>query len=165
MKKGDTWDQLVALDRPLVLDTRTPEKFSSSVLVVGFSDRSAWTLSALGVKKIPLMQLASDWTGSYRYLWQAPPEWTGSIGIGDSGPAVEAVAEFFAELDGQGVAITTDTFTPLLETRVKLFQRSLGLVEDGLVTRQVLIILENKVKPDLPLSQRLARAKIIVAAP
>jgi len=164
-ERGETWDQLMALDRPVVLDTRTPEKFSSSVLVVGFADRSAWTLSALGVIKIPLMQLASDWTGSYRYLWQAPPKWTGSIGIGDSGPAVAAVAELFAGLDEQGVAITTDVFTPLLEARVKLFQRSLGLVEDGFVTTQLLLTLENKVKPALPLSQRLERAEIIVAAP
>ena len=110
------------------------------------------------------MQLASDWTGSYRYLWQAPPEWTGSIGIGDSGPAVAAVAELFADLDGQGVAITTDAFTPLLEARVKLFQRSLGLVEDGFVTTQLLLALENKVKPGLPLRQRLERAKMIAAA-
>ena len=164
-ERGETWDELVSLYRPLVLDTRTPEKFSSSVLIVGFSDRSAWTLSALGVKKISLMQLARDWTGSYRYLWQAPPEWTGSIGIGDSGPAVASVAELFADLDGQGVAITTDAFTPLLEARVKLFQRSLGLVEDGFVTTKLLLALENKVKPGLPLIQRLERAEMIVAAP
>ena len=163
-ERSDTWDQLVALNRPVVLDTRGQDKFSSSILIVGFADRAAWTISPRGVVKVPLIKLAGDWTGAYRYLWLAPPAWNGSLGVGDSGPAVAALAELFAKLDGQSEAITTNVFTPFLETRVKLFQRSLGLLEDGVVTREVLLALDNEVSPGQPLNQRLERADMIMAA-
>ena len=76
---------------------------------------------------------------------------------------MNTLAELFAKLDGQSEAITTNVFTPFLETRVKLFQRSLGLLEDGVVTRQVLLALDNEVSPGQRLNQRLERADMIMA--
>lgn len=158
-ENSDTWDALITLNRAVALEARTADKFSASILVVAFTDRSAWVMTAQGLREIPLMVLADHWTGGYRFLWRAPRGWNQPLQRGDSGGAVAEVAKLFALLDGQEEPIAFDSFTPLLEERVKLFQQARGLLADGVVGEETLLALSEALGDTLLPVDRLQRAE------
>ena len=136
--RADTWQDLGPLARPLLLDLVTPERFAAAALLLELGDRTATVATGDGVATVSLAHLAAYWRGGYRYLWDAPPGFGSGLAEGDAGPAVAAVAERFARLDGQAEPLTTERFTPRLAERVRLFQRAEGLAEDGIVGTQTL---------------------------
>ena len=69
------------------------------------------------------------------------------------------VAKLFALLDGQEEPIAFDSFTPLLEERVKLFQQARGLLADGVVGEETLLALSEALGDTLLPVDRLQRAE------
>ncbi len=140
---AQTWDELSALDRPLLLDMITPERFAAGSVFLGSNGRSAWFAASGGVVEVQLSELGPAWTGRYRLLWHPPTGFIRPLGIGDNSPAVAEVAMLFAQLDGQQQPLAGTRFTPGLETRVRLFQRKYALEDDGVVGMQTLLKLNE----------------------
>ena len=152
------WNDIASLNRPVLLEMVTPQRFAESVLVLRFEGVEAILWSDQGLVSAPLSDLAQTWTGRYQYLWQPPRGWVGPIGLGDSGPVVAEVAQMFATLDG--VSLTTiSQFGDALATRVRLFQGAEGLVADGVVGEQTLLRLNDRLNVGLTTTRALQRAQ------
>jgi general secretion pathway protein A len=160
--KAETWDELAGLDRPLLLEMITPERFGASVLFLGSEGRSAWVLTDRGVSEVELIQLGSVWTGNYRLLWHPPAGFSRRLDLGDDSAAVAQVAALFARLDGQPQALAGNRFNNVLQTRVQLFQREHGLEADGVVGVQTLLRLNEATGVDI--TAAMAR-QLLEAAP
>lgn len=146
---AQTWDELAVLDRPLLLDMITAERFGAGVLFLGSQGRNARVLTDEGVSEIELVQLGPAWTGNYRLLWHPPEGFTRPLGVGDNSPAIAQIAALFARLDGQSQALAGTRFTPALQSRVRLFQRQHGLEDDGVVGVQTLLRLNEATGVDI----------------
>ena len=134
-----TWDELNTMNRPLLLEAVTPERFAAGVLLLGIDGRNAWVAVDDGIEQVPLASLAESWRGGYRYLWRPPTGFDRPLALGDSSPAVTEVAALFARLDGQPQPLASDVFTDALRTRVRLFQSSNGLASDGVIGERTLL--------------------------
>jgi general secretion pathway protein A len=139
-----TWDDLADIDRPLSLDTISPERFSAEVLLLGMSGSRAWVLTEQGVAQVDLAELAPYWTGRYRFLWRVPRGFENDLSLGQRDAAVASVAQWFARLDGQPEPLADDLFNRVLRERVLLFQREHGLIDDGVVGLQTLLELNDQ---------------------
>jgi len=138
-----TWDQLQAYDRPLLLDVITPERFSAAVLLLGIEGRQAWVAAEQGAVLVELAELGPLWRGSYRFLWHPPAGFERALSLGDSGLVVAQVAGLFARLDAQPQPLTTEGFNAALQQRVRMFQRTHGLEDDGVVGVRTLLKLNE----------------------
>ncbi len=91
-----TWNELAVFDRPMVLQTINPERFSAEILLLGVSDTMAWLLTEAGPVQVGLAELAPYWTGRYRFLWHPPAGFEKPLALGDDSEVVAAVAQLFA---------------------------------------------------------------------
>ena len=137
------WNELIKLNRPVLLEMVTEDKFAAAAFVLSFKDASALTWTREGLLKVSLAELAKQWSGGVQYLWQAPRGWKGSVGLGDKSPIVNVLAQMFATLDGMSVP-EVKAYGPALEARVRLFQEAEGLVSDGVVGEQTILRLNDR---------------------
>ena len=161
---ASVWNDIASLNRPVLLEMVTPQRFAETVLVLRFAGTEAILWSDQGLVSAPLSDLAPTWTGRYQYLWQPPRGWVGPISLGESGAVVAEVAQMFATLDG--VSLTTiSQFSDALATRVRLFQSAEGLVADGVVGEQTLLRLNDRLNVGLTTTRALQRAQRWQEAP
>lgn len=134
-----TWTDFLAINRAAVLTLNTPTRHEAFVTVVAIEDNtaSAWVDGEL--IDVSLDELGTLWTGEYVIAWQRPELFETAIGLGSSGPLVDWLAERFSRLDSQQKPLAKGAFNKALEERVKLFQRSYGLADDGLAGLQTLL--------------------------
>lgn len=140
---ASTWDELTAIDRPLLLEMVTPDRFAAAVVVLGIEGRSAWVMTADGLAQLDLQELGPLWNGAYRFLWHIPTGFERPLSQGDRSPVVASVAELFARLDGQTRTLAGEQFNSALKQRVELFQGKHGLEADGVVGVQTLLQLNE----------------------
>ncbi|GAB3278211.1 ExeA family protein [Parahaliea aestuarii] len=144
-----TWDALLAYDRPLVLELITPERFRAAAVLLGLSGQQARLATADGgVVEVSLRELAGLWQGDFYLLWQVPDGYRAPLALGDRGPAVAAVARLFAALDNQPRALAESQFNRALQSRVELFQRAHQLEADGVVGVRTLLKLNEQLGID-----------------
>lgn len=148
-----TWEELATFNRPLSLETITPERFSAEALLLGIEGYRAWVLTEAGVAQVSLAELAPYWTGRYRFLWHPPPGFVKPLAMGDDSPVVAQVAQLFARLDKQPKPLTDTRFNRALEQRVRLFQKQHNLVDDGIVGVQTLLKLNELLGVDVTAQQ------------
>ena len=156
------WDELISLQRPLIIGLRTPERFAASALIVAFEGSAAWLMQPDGLLLVPLGQLADYWTGAYRYLWHAPSRWERPLALGDKNPAVMQLALLFAQIDKQENPLTSDIYSANLELRVKIFQRQMGLEPDGVVGARTLLRLNDQLGVGLNPERAIDRANMLL---
>ena len=144
-----TWNDIQSLDRPLLLDVITQDRFSAGVMILGITDTTAWALSRNGVIEVQLADLATYWTGRYRFLWRVPKGFQSSLSLGQEGDVVTRVAALFARLDGQLEPLAVERFNFALQQRVRLFQREQELADDGVVGLQTLLRLNAELEVDV----------------
>tara|TARA_R110002072_G_scaffold4245_7_gene30056 strand:+ start:70 stop:1818 length:1749 start_codon:yes stop_codon:yes gene_type:complete len=148
-----TWDEVAAFDRPVSLETITPERFSAEVLLIDIDGPSATVLTAAGLAQVSLAELAPYWTGRYRLLWHPPENFGKPLVVGDDSAVVAAVAQQFAQLDNQPQPLAGRRFSRALEQRVRLFQQQNGLIDDGVVGVQTLLKLNEQLGVDVTAEQ------------
>ena len=151
--EAKTWNELLAFDRPLLLQMITPQRFSAATLMLGIQDDFAWVLTAAGVARVSLAELAPLWSGQYAYLWHPPVGLEGPLALGDRSKVVAAVARSFATLDSQPEPLTDTLFNRRLEQRVRIFQDENGLTPDGVVGLQTLAKLNEHLGIDVTAGQ------------
>ena len=153
------WNDVISLNRPVLLDMVTRDKFAAAAFVLAFGESTALTWTRQGVLEVPLADLADGWTGGFQYLWQAPEGWTGSIGLGSTSLVVIEVAQMFATLDGMPVPAVA-SFGPALEARVRLFQEREGIAADGVVGEQTILRLNDRLGIGLTSQRALERSSL-----
>ena len=84
-------------------------------------------------------------------MWQRPEAFDKAIGMGSTGPLVDWLAGQFVKLDDQRTPLAKNKFNKMLERRVKLFQRSYQLEDDGLAGLQTLLRLGEALGREVPL--------------
>ncbi len=164
--RAQTWEELARLDRPLLLEMVTPERFAAAALYLGGEGRNAWLWTPQGAREVDLSGPGSLWSGSYRLLWHPPPGFSQPLRLGDQSEVVARVAGLFARLDGQDQPLAVGQFNAGLRERVRLFQRRYGLEDDGVVGQQTLMQLNQALGIDPTAAsarQRLAAAGEVVA--
>lgn len=164
--EGDagTWDELADLDYPLLLKMVTPERFAAAVVMLGMEGHQAWLATPDGVLVVNLAELGSLWREGYRFLWHPPQDFQRPLAIGDKGPVIAEVAALFARLDGQSQALANQRFNKALQQRVRLFQRSRGLDDDGVVGVQTLLELNAQLGIDTTTGRARERLAVMNAA-
>ena len=157
-----TWEELAELDRPLLLEAISPERFTAEVLLLGIVEGKAWVLVQGSAAQVSLVELAPFWTGRYRFLWHPPGGFDKPLSVGDDSDVVAEVAQLFARLDQQELPLAERRFTRGLQQRVRLFQQQNGLVDDGVVGLQTLLKLNEQLGIDATAAE--ARQQLLVAA-
>ena len=157
----NVWNDVMALNRPVLLEMVTKDKFAAAALVLAFGDATALTWTRQGILEVPLGELADSWTGGVQYLWQAPQGWIGSVGLGSTSPVVDVIAQMFATLDGMA-APNVASFGPALEARVRLFQEREGIAADGVVGEQTILRLNDRLGIGLTSQRALERSSMWV---
>ena len=154
---SDTWDAVLELNRPVVLELRRRNRFAAATVLLAVKEEVATLLTGEVVCDVPLATVADHWQGRFRYFWESPPGWAGPLRIGDRGSVVAHVVSEFARLDGLPAPPLT-TFTDALETRVKVFQSAVGLRVDGVIGVRTLQALNDKLGGGLTSDEALRRA-------
>ena len=140
---ADTWDEVIKPNRPAILALKRENGFAAATVLLSVSDAGATLWTGRAVCNASLTALASAWRGQALYLWQAPEDWIGPVGEGDSGSVVSEIVDAFAELDNLP-APPLDTYTPALAERVREFQRLAGLEGDGVLDAQTWQVLSDR---------------------
>jgi general secretion pathway protein A len=154
---ASTWNELTLLNRPILLELVTPERFGAAAILLGIEGLSALLGSEQGAVLVDLAELGPLWSGAYRFFWQPPGGFEWPIALGDEGAVVSEVASMFARLDGQQQPLADSVFNAALQQRVRLFQRQQGLLDDGVVGMQTLLELNEALGIDLTADQALTR--------
>ena len=144
--KFETWDDVIRLNRPLVLTLITPDKFFSYAVLVGLEDSTALVINENGVPvNIPLSEIGPLWTGRLFYVWNKPEGFSSPLKVGDKSQLINEVAEKFALLDGQDRTLAKESFNRALERRIKIFQSTHGMIDDGILGQRTLMKLNEEV--------------------
>jgi general secretion pathway protein A len=149
-EQGD-WEQIEALDRPVLLRLML-EKQSRLLLVKHKQDELLVVDGGQGEALLSTDSLEPFWKGEYTLLWK-PHGGVALIGEGSAGEAVTWLRQQLQAFDQQPAMPVqgVDRFDDGLKSRVRAFQRSHGLLQDGLAGQQTLIYINNlAADPDRP---------------
>jgi general secretion pathway protein A len=127
--------QLRQLGRPGILTLQSGNTTPVYAVLVGLSDQT--TTLQIGARRhvVGLMALDQLWRGDFATYWQPPPGYTPGLSDGNTGPAIDALAQQLARLEGLPPAaapVGVPTLDAALQNRVRAFQRAQGLTADGL---------------------------------
>ncbi len=151
-QKVATWDEFQKIDRPAVLTITTPSRHTGYVVLAAIRGGDGWVRNNGQLQRVSLEQLGKLWNGEFVFVWRRPPGFGEAIGLGASGPLVAWVAGQFAQLDGQQAPLARERFNTPLQKRVKLFQQTENLQDDGLVGLQTLLRLNEALGLELSMS-------------
>ncbi|MES9972201.1 MAG: AAA family ATPase [Candidatus Thiodiazotropha sp.] len=142
-----TWDTLTYYNRPAVLELIMEDGQRYNVVAIGLSDSDV-TLDLNGRRfDFSREEIDQLWTGSYIILWRPPRLSTDSLSIGHVGKDVAWLKSILDRIDGTESRFepTTARFDVETQQRVMRFQRSQGLLPDGIVGKQTMIQLNASV--------------------
>ncbi len=150
-QKATTWDEFKHINRPAVLSLTTKSRQAGYVALIGMDDQNALLLINGETKSLSLETLGGMWTGEFVFIWRRPDSFEGPVGLGSNAPIVTWVAQRFAGMDKQAAPLTTGVFNQALQKRIKIFQRSHNVVDDGLISLPTLLKLNEVLSIEKPL--------------
>jgi general secretion pathway protein A len=141
-----TWNDLRRLDLPAVLELwdAGPTPFYGAL--VGMSGDRV-TLSVGGTEyQFDITDLADNWFGGYVLLWKMPPDYRGSLKLGDQHPSVGWLRGQLEALElAEPGALDRNNFDTALHEAVMRFQESESMTPDGVVGPLTIIRLNHRV--------------------
>jgi len=106
---------------------------------------------------IHLSELKQRWQDSMTLIWMKPPGYKKALQIGDSGKAVEWLAHQLDRIQGSMIPSgQSHTMDAILEDRLKYFQKSEGIPQDGIAGVLTLMRINERIGLDSPRLQSLA---------
>ncbi len=140
-----TWRELVALNRPVVMEFAvTPEQKRHLLLVAVQDGRPIFRHRGTEID-FALHEVLSLWQGYFLLLWQSPLSAVDLISPGQRSSAVLWLREQLAT--GQDPIVESgaaDLFDSALQQRVETFQQTQYLQADGVVGPRTMIHLQNR---------------------
>jgi general secretion pathway protein A len=124
-----TLNGLRQLDRPAALTLRFPGQARGWALLTAMTSDTATLQVGNQRWLMPLTALADIWRGEYTTLWRLPPDQSGRLGNGNSGPAAVWATQQLNRLQASGdLPASALSF----DQKVRAFQNANGLDADGI---------------------------------
>ena len=142
--QSGTWNNLRHLNRPAVIELVDERGQKHHVLVSGLDGDEV--SSEIGGQRysFPVSDFDRYWYGQYLLLWKPPLADGRVLRRGMRGPWVVWLRDTLARYEGKPAPNPiSDMFDEQLEARVKAFQRSHRLAEDGIVGRLTMLQLNT----------------------
>ena len=144
-------DSLIHLNRPAVLTLYTDAGEEYFAALVSIQGQAAQFSIAGKTYLVQQSEIWARWYGDYTLLWSMPPGYQESLRPGDKGPAVEWLAQRFAEIGSRAPEKKAGTtYDSDLVEEVKKFQFAKHLVPDGVLGPQTVIHLNNEGRTKVP---------------
>ncbi len=139
-----TWASLRHFDRPVILTLVATDGQRVPVTLQHLDQDSAELVLGGELYRLPVGQLDIHWYGDFAMLIQAPPAGTLYMKVGSRGADIGWLRQQLETI--QGVDLSTDNplyFDNGLHQQLLAFQRSRGLVPDGVVGPHTIIQLNS----------------------
>ncbi len=134
-------EQVVRFDRPLILVLGKDDQ-RVHALLLGAGRREVLLDVAGDSIKLPREALERFWSGDFIAIWRVPKAITGSLRLGDAGPAIAWVKRNLSHLDGRADAETGPAyFDAELVERVRKLQLAYAIQADGIIGPETLFAL------------------------
>jgi general secretion pathway protein A len=134
-RRGD-WSELARLDLPVVLELWDDQSTPYYAARLARAPGAETITLQVGAQRLQTSRAAlrDSWAGAYVVLWQTPPSYYGNLREGQTHETVGWLRAQLAALLGQPLETTLPNyFDEDLERAVVEFQRSEGLLTDGIV--------------------------------
>ena len=121
-----------SLNRPVIVNLATRDR-KTLFLVTEIDDQRVKLTANRETYTVTRLDFVNAWDGYYTLLWRIPPAYDHPTALGDEGAAVDWLSSQMAsiELGDQPLSIGR-IFDEELESQVKQFQISIGLVPNGI---------------------------------
>ncbi|NMG46302.1 AAA family ATPase [Aromatoleum toluvorans] len=134
LRREGNLDELMAMNAPAVIELRQPEGPNFLATLIAVEGDRARIAVAGNTQDASLDRLRQQWNGNYTLLWSAPTGWYRAVSAGMRGNDVAWVVRQLGRWEGrQDPDAPLNTYTARVEERMRAFQRSAGLPEDGVV--------------------------------
>jgi general secretion pathway protein A len=144
LRGGGNLAKLEAIDRPVLLALREGERPLLALLTGLDGDHVTLDLGTRSVT-VPRAQLEAQWLGEYLAVWRMPLALEESVKLGQSGPAVAWIARQLSVFDKlPAPADPAPLYDAALESRVRRVQAQFGLLPDGIVGPETLLVLSSR---------------------
>ncbi|NMF91198.1 ExeA family protein [Aromatoleum petrolei] len=151
-------DELRAMNAPAIVELRQADGPNFLATLLGIDGERARIAFAGDTHDVSLDTLQRQWHGNYTLLWRTPPGWHRTVGTGMRGSDVVWVVRQLARWEGlTEPEASPRTYTAQVEERMRAFQRSNGLPEDGVVGPLTVVRLAVLSEPDTPVLTKQAR--------
>ncbi|HAJ93135.1 MAG TPA: peptidoglycan-binding protein [Gammaproteobacteria bacterium] len=138
------WNTLRQFDRPVILQLADPDGRRVPVVLQHLEGSVAEVIVGDHLYRLGVEQVEQSWYGDYILLLQAPPDGRLFMKVGDHGPVVTWLRQQLEQAQGVSIpAADPLDFDYVLQKQVLVFQRSHGLVADGIVGKNTMIHLNT----------------------
>ena len=138
------WSALVHIDRPAVLELWGSDAqpfYGAAVAIDG--DRIDVEIDG-ATTRVTRDVLEQHWYGAFVVLWRMPPDYRGRLQVGDAGPTTAWLRQQLATVQPDKLdSEHPDVFDQGLRDALVRFQRSAGVVPDGVVGPATWIALDS----------------------
>ena len=136
-------------DRPTILTLVDNEGRKYHATLLALNDELATLAFAHGIETVAVQDLEARWQGQYQLLWRTSPQGYTIIRPGSRGPGVTWLTKNLLAAGVKSVQVH-NAYDADVVAAVRVFQRSHGLVADGIAGRQTLIQLNSANDQSVP---------------
>ncbi len=140
---------LAGNDRPAILTLLDSEGRLYQATLLSLKGELATLAFAHGIKTVAVQDLEARWQGHYQLLWRTTPQGSTLFRLGKRGPGVTWLTKNLLATGIKWLQIK-DVYDAEVVEAVRAFQRSRGLVADGITGRQTLIHLNSITDKTIP---------------
>lgn len=137
------------LDRPGIVTLFDRNQRGFAVLT-RLTDKEATLVSGGVTQTLSLPALLQIWRGDFATFWRAPPDYSGKLRVGATGPAVVWLASRLALIQGSPQPGEQKRYDALLKSQVSAFQLANNLKADGVAGAETFMQLNRAIGIDEP---------------
>ena len=144
-----TFNELAQLNYPSVVKLEDANKAQIFVVFYQLNEKNIQLLVNEQLVTVSIDWFIHYWDGEATILWQAPFELKGYLAFGQKSEKVAWLAKSLSKTSKKNQA-HSDSFNVSLLTKVREFQREVGVDVDGVVGKNTLMMLVPRTNPNSP---------------
>jgi general secretion pathway protein A len=138
-------------NRPSVLTLFDDKGNEFYAALTSLSEKTATFTIGSEIKTVGVKSLASQWLGAYTLIWKTPPGYEGDMKQGDQGAGIQWLDRQLSFIKGQAPRDNENAvFDDVLLNQVREFQRTKGLIPDGIAGTHTIIRLNTITDSGVP---------------